>query len=67
VAEPAPSPATVAGLLEQRLRQLGIMRVYGEPLGGLQHVPVADVDLAVALADADGRLGHHDGSGWARR
>jgi hypothetical protein len=63
VAEPAPSPATVAGLLEQRLRQLGIMRVYGEPLGGLQHVPVADVDLAVALADADGRLGHHDGSG----
>jgi hypothetical protein len=54
---------TVADLLEERLRQLGVMRVYGLPLGGLQHVPVDDVDLAVLLADADGRLGHHDGSG----
>ena len=26
-------------------------------------MPVDDVDLAVLLADADGRLGHHDGSG----
>jgi hypothetical protein len=56
-------PRTVAELLEERLRQLGVMRVYGLPLGGLQHVPVDDVDLAVLLADADGRLGHHDGSG----
>jgi hypothetical protein len=39
------------------------MRVYGAPLWDLQHVPVDDVDLAVLLADADGRLGHHDGSG----
>ena len=54
---------TIADLLEERLRQLGVMRVYGAPLGGLQHVPVDDVDLAVLLADADGRLGHHDGSG----
>lgn len=58
-----PSSPTVADLLEQRLRQLGVMRVYGSPLGGLRHVAVHDVDLAVALADADGRLGHHDGSG----
>lgn len=56
-------PRTVADLLEERLRQLGVMRVYGLALGGLQHVPVDDVDLAVLLADADGRLGHHDGSG----
>ncbi len=54
---------TVADLLEERLRQLGVMRVYGAPLGGLRHVPVDDVDLAVLLADADGRIGHHDGSG----
>lgn len=54
---------TVTDLLEERLRQLGVMRVYGAPLGGLQHVPVDDVDLAVLLADADGRIGHHDGSG----
>ena len=54
---------TIADLLEERLRQLGVMRVYGAPLAGLQHVPVDDVDLAVLLADADGRLGHHDGSG----
>ncbi len=54
---------TVADLLEQRLRQLGVERVYGQPLGGLEHVPVDDVELAVLLADADGRLGHHDGSG----
>lgn len=63
VTEPPGAPRTMVDLLEQRLRQLGVMRVYGEPLGGLQHVAVADVDLAVALADADGRLGHHDGSG----
>lgn len=53
----------VVDLLESRLRQLGVMRVYGQPLGGLTHVGVDDVDLAVLLADADGRLGHHDGSG----
>lgn len=58
------SPArTVTDLLEERLRQLGVMRVYGAPLGGLAHVAVEDVDLAVLLADADGRIGHHDGSG----
>jgi hypothetical protein len=56
-------PLTIADLLEERLRQLGVMRVYGLPLARLQQVPVDDVDLAVLLADADGRLGHHDGSG----
>lgn len=55
--------STVADLLERRLRQLGVQRVYGAPLAGLTHVLVDDVDLAVLLADADGRLGHHDGSG----
>ncbi|CAN5416137.1 hypothetical protein BH10ACT3_BH10ACT3_07270 [soil metagenome] len=54
---------TLAQLLEQRLRQLGVERVYGQPLGGLRHVDVPDPDLAVLLADADGRIGHHDGSG----
>ncbi len=54
---------TVADLLEERLRQLGVMRVFGAPLGRFTHIAVADVDLAVLLADADGRLGHHDGSG----
>ena len=50
-------------LLERRLRELGVQRIYGLPLGGLQHVAVEDPDVAVLLADADGRLGHHDGSG----
>jgi Thiamine pyrophosphate enzyme, central domain len=54
---------TIAQALEARLRRLGVSRVYGEPLAGLTHVPVDDPDLAVLLADADGRLGHHDGSG----
>jgi hypothetical protein len=55
--------ATVADALVARLRALGVGRVHGLPLGDLPHVPVADPDLAVLLADADGRLGHHDGSG----
>ncbi|MDQ2679223.1 MAG: hypothetical protein M3Y51_10810 [Actinomycetota bacterium] len=54
---------TVAQLLEERLRALGVERVYGTELGGLTHVPVDDADLAVLLADADGRIGHWDGSG----
>jgi hypothetical protein len=54
---------TAGEVLEQRLRELGVSRVYGLPLAGLQHVPVEDTDLAVLLADADGRIGHHDGSG----
>jgi len=54
---------TVLDVLEERLRQLGVMRVYGAALGGLRHIAIDDVDLAVLLADADGRLGHHDGSG----
>ena len=56
-------PGTVATALEARLRQLGVERVYGQPLAGLTHVPVDPPDVAVLLADADGRLGHHDGSG----
>ncbi len=54
---------TVADLLEERLRSLGVARTYGAALGGLDHVPVDDPDLAVLLADADGRIGHWDGSG----
>ena len=57
------SAGTVVDALEARLRQLGVQRVYGEPLGELRHVPVSDPDLAVLLADADGRIGHSDGSG----
>ena len=54
---------TVAALLEERLRSLGVERIYGSALGGLTHVAVDDPDLAVLLADADGRIGHWDGSG----
>ncbi len=53
----------VIELLETRLRSLGVSRVYGSALGGLQHVDVPAADLAVLLADADGRIGHWDGSG----
>lgn len=53
----------LAELLETRLRSLGVSRVYGSDLGGLEHVAVDDPDLAVLLADADGRIGHWDGSG----
>ena len=54
---------TIADALEELLRSLGVQRVYGLPLANLQQVPVSNPDLAVLLADADGRLGHHDGSG----
>lgn len=54
---------TLVEVLERRLRQLGVSRVYGAPLGDLDHIGVEDPDLAVLLADADGRLGHVDGSG----
>lgn len=54
---------TLIDVLDARLRQLGVLRVYGSPLGGLDHVDVVDPDTAVLLADADGRLGHVDGSG----
>ncbi|CAB4555392.1 unannotated protein [freshwater metagenome] len=54
---------TIATALEERLRSLGVQRVYGQPLASLQHVAVENPDLAVLLADADGRIGHHDGSG----
>jgi hypothetical protein len=57
------APSTVADVLVGRLRSLGVGRIHGLALGDLPHVPVADPDLAVLLADADGRLGHHDGSG----
>lgn len=32
-------------------------------MGGLEHIEVEDPDIAVLLADADGRIGHWDGSG----
>lgn len=54
---------TVGTVLVEHLRARGVARVHGSPLGDLHHVPVDEVELAVLLADADGRLGHHDGSG----
>ena len=54
---------TVEDLLATRLRQLGVSRTYGTAVRGLDHVPVGDPDVAVLLADADGRIGHVDGSG----
>jgi hypothetical protein len=56
-------PRTVEDLLAARLRQLGVRRTYGLAIRGLDHVPVEDPDVAVLLADADGRIGHDDGSG----
>jgi len=60
----------VAELLARRLAQLGVRRVYGEPIPGLdhaasgiEHVAVEDPDIAVLLADADGRIGEVDGRG----
>lgn len=57
------SGTTLGDALEARLRQFGVMRVYGAPLGGLTHIAVESPDLAVLLADVDGRIGHSDGSG----
>lgn len=61
---------TGAELLAARLAELGVRRVWGSALPGLDHdraglplVPVADPDLAVLLADADGRIGEVDGRG----
>jgi hypothetical protein len=54
---------TAAAVLADRLRQLGVTRIYGAPLADLAHVGVDDPDLAVLLADADGRLGAPDGGG----
>ncbi|MEX0767956.1 MAG: hypothetical protein WD029_05755 [Microthrixaceae bacterium] len=54
---------TIADALEERLRSLGVQRIYGLALSHLLHVPVENPDLAVLLADADGRIGHIDGSG----
>lgn len=58
-----------AGLLAVRLSELGVQRVFGESLpgpdpwpSGVTHVPVGDPDLAVLLADADGRIGEVDGA-----
>lgn len=55
--------ATVADALAGALGALGVRRVYGLPLGGLSHVGTDDWDLAVLLADCDGRLGGADGGG----
>jgi hypothetical protein len=60
---PTDDVRTIEHLLVARLRQLGVRRTYGAALHGLDHVPVGDPDLAVLLADADGRIGHVDGSG----
>jgi hypothetical protein len=51
----------VADVLATRLRELGVKRVWGDPLGDLDHFAVGDPDLAVILADSDGRIGEVDG------
>ena len=59
-------PSTVGDVLARRLTELGVRRIWGlrsSELRGLEHVPVDDVDLAVLLADVDGRLGGTDGVG----
>lgn len=68
-----------ADLLARRLSELGVRRVWGEAIPGAVmsgagadsdppvpvplHVPVREADLAVLLADADGRIGEVDGAG----
>lgn len=57
-------------LLARRLAELGVRRIWGEPIPSSRedlrmqtHVPVPEADLAVLLADADGRIGEVDGQG----
>lgn len=64
-------------LLVRRLAELGVRRIWGEPIptsgDGVGsgddgppspvHMPVGEADLAVLLADADGRIGEVDGRG----
>ncbi|MFM7067902.1 MAG: hypothetical protein ACKOYM_00430, partial [Actinomycetes bacterium] len=63
---------TVADVLFGRLAELGVGRLYVVPEGfdasscashGIHVVRVDDPDVAVLLADADGRIGHRDGRG----
>jgi hypothetical protein len=52
---------TVRELLGECLRSIGVTRVWGEPLGqltGIDPCPIDDADVAVLLADADGRIGN---------
>lgn len=48
-------------MLVNRLAELGVRRVWGQSLGDLENVAVGDPDLAVLLADADGRIGEVNG------
>lgn len=43
-------------VIADALREIGVARVYGFPLGDLDHVEVTQADLALLLADADGRI-----------
>ncbi len=51
----------VSEMLVNRLAELGVRRIWGDPLGDLENVSVGDPDLAILLADADGRIGEVDG------
>ena len=48
---------TVADLLAWHLRAAGVRRVFGAAVAGLDHVPVADDELAALVADASGHTG----------
>lgn len=47
----------VADLVGACLQEAGVRCVYGAPVPGLRHVPVATPRLAALLADADGAIG----------
>ena len=47
-------------MIADALGELGVRRVYGRGLGDLDVVDAGDADLALLLADTDGRLG----TGW---
>jgi len=54
------STRTVGRLLGECLASIGVTGVWGEPMGDLGAVeqrPIDDSDLAVLLADAEGRIG----------
>lgn len=55
-----PEAPTCGDVVADALREVGVARVYGHPLTGLPHVEVAHADVALLLADVDGRLG----DGW---
>ena len=56
----ATGTVTNGDVIADALGELGVRRVYGNPLGDLPVVDPGDPDLTFLLADTDGRMG----TGW---